>query len=171
MPPAMRQRSLFWAGRVGALLLVAGWVYLPPMKGIQGARGEWARLKEDHRQAHLLMKRFEQGRSLQLKAVDALSEALAELNQVARAHKVQLLEIAPGTSTAADPTALMILPVELTVEAEYRPLGEFLGALRDGETLGAVYVRQITISREEPRLPRLKARLLIEMAFRQVVSQ
>ncbi len=157
--------KILWAAWAGALVLAVGWLILPSLGGIGRAAEECAGLKaglaEDRRTVDSLRK----GTVPALPSVDQLPEVLSQLNAVARSHGVHLLEVTPQPARSAASSDPVIVPLDLQVEAEYRSLGEFLGALRETPFIGVALVRRVLIEREEQGLPRLRARVSVELGL------
>ncbi|MBI1953912.1 MAG: type 4a pilus biogenesis protein PilO [Candidatus Omnitrophica bacterium] len=154
-----------WLGPLAALgLIVILWsLYAVPLGRIRKLQAGLLPLKEQVARAQEVIQRARQVNLAALPAADALPQVLEELNALARQHEVQLVKTAPQPTRPAESRGLVILPLELQVEAEYRNLGEFLGALRRAPGLGVPLTRRIALGREERLLPRLTATLTIDL--------
>ncbi len=159
-------RIVLWGGV--AMLFLLSWVlYNPQLAAVHRLSREWHLLNTELGDARRVVDRIREGKGPSLQPIDSLPEVLGELNTVARSHQVEILEVTPSHPLPGGSPDLEILPVELQVEGGYRALGEFLGALGKTHSLGVAFVRRITMDRDERILPRLRARLSIDLAFSQ----
>ena len=154
------------AAIAGFFLLALLWIlYVPTWSQIQKLQRRQSDLRAEMESAAAVMNQSRSGRALI--SLDQSPEVLAQLEELARQRGLRFLQVSPGqVSSGGDSTQPLFLPVDLQVEGSYRALGEFLGHLRDPGTLPApALVRQLQISREEKLLPRLMARISLEIAF------
>ena len=159
-----KRRPRIMRTAAAALALVLAWgVYLSPLASIRKISLECNRLQRELIQGRHWIEPYRRGELPHLPPAGSVSAVMEHLNQLARQHQVQFLEISPGVLRAGDPKELQILPVELYLQGEYKPLGEFIGELDRTPALGGVTVRRFSIDREERLLPRLRARLSIEL--------
>ncbi len=159
------QPRLVLIGGIVLLCLVGGLLYVPRVMLLQKTLPEWRHLKAELTDARQLLNQLHDGEIPALPDGDQLSTVLAGLNALARDHQVQFLEVTPAAPASGGPPDLMVVPVELQAEGTYRSLGEFLGALRQTATIGAAFVRRIQMERDERILPRVHARLSIELTL------
>jgi hypothetical protein len=161
-----------WVGPAAALLLIAAlwFLYAVPLGRIRKLQAALLPLKGQVALAQEMIQRARQVDLAALPTADALPEVLEKLNALARQHQIQLVKTAPQPTRPAQSPGLVILPLELQVEAEYRSLGEFLGALRGSAGLGVPLTRRITVGREEKLLPRLTATLEIDLILSEAPS-
>ena len=162
-----RQPRVLIAGGIVMLVILGGLIYLPPLKAIQRYSAQSRQLEADRVRSRQVIDQVRRGKAPLLRSPDAVPEILAELNTMARSYKIQFLSTTPGTLEQNQLTKMVILPVDLQVEGEYRALGEFLGALRRAASLGVVYVRQFSLSRDDRLLPRMRVGLSIGLALDQ----
>jgi len=162
-----RPRTLLVGGAV-TLAIVAGLLYGPPVMAIRRSRGEWQHVIREVAETRQLGDAVRRDAIPPLPTVDVLPDTLAYLNAVTRSHEIQVVEVVPGAPQPADPQGLVVVPVELQVVGAYRALGEFLGALRQATTPGAVFVCRVSLESDEQLLPQVRARLSLELNFRQV---
>ncbi len=149
------------------LLFVLGWfLYGPPLGDIGRLQARKHQLRTEATQARDVFEQLRQEEWSRLPRAETIPEILAELHALAEAHTLKLVEVAPR-SPAPKGEGLVVLPVELRIEGAYRPLGEFLGALRQTPALGVVSVQSVRIGREQRLLPRLKASISLELALGQ----
>lgn len=163
-----RQPRAAVAGGAVALLLGGWFLYAPTCRSAQKARAQRLRLQAELADAYRTIQPARSGETPDLPSADAFHQVLEQLNGAARAHGVRLIEISPGTARTGGPTEPASVPVELQVEGEYRALGEFLGGLAQEPALGVVSVRQMSVERQEQILPRLKARVSLEILCSEV---
>ena len=149
-------------------LLCAGWLlYIPPLGAIRRTKEEWRQLKEEVTASRQILAPVRKGEALPPVDLDQLPTVLEELHALARSHQVEFTAVSPGAARPGTP-GLMVIPVELQAEAGYRSLGEFLGELKRTSSLGGAFVRRLTIDREERLLPRLRARISMELVLSHV---
>lgn len=158
-----KQLRIVWMG-VGTLALMAGWfLYVPPLTAIQRANKELFHLKAETEEARMAVMPLRKGQLLVPPGIDQLSMVLKELNQLARSHQVQLLEMSPQTARPDQASGLFALPIELQLEGSFRAIGDFLGAVRQDPELGVAHVERFAVYREVRLLPRLRARVSLEI--------
>lgn len=158
-----RQPRAAVAGGAVALLAAAWFLYVPPWWSAQKARAECLRLQAELADCYRTIQPARSGEMPVLPGADSFQQVLEQLNAIARSHQVQLVELSPGTARPGGPGEPAVAPVELQVEGGYRALGEFLGALAQEPALGVASVRQLSVDRQEQILPRLKARVSVEI--------
>jgi len=149
------------------LLFVLGWfLYGPPLGDVGRLQEERHQLRTKVIQARDVFEQLREEEWSRLPRTEAIPEILAELHALAETHTLKLVEVSPRSPTPKG-EGLVVLPVELRIEGAYRPLGEFLGALRQTPALGVVSVQSVQISREQRLLPRLSASVSLELALGQ----
>ena len=158
-----RQPRLTVAGGVTGALFLVWIIYVPVLLSIRRSHAQWLHLKNELIDARQALDPIRRGEIAWVPGRDATSAVLEQLHAVARSQHVQFLQVSPGASHPGDLPGLTVLPVELTVEGTYRSLGEFLGLVPRTPSLNGAFVRQLTIDREERLLPRLRARLSLEI--------
>lgn len=154
----------------GLAALILWWIFAVPLGEIRRLQAELIPLRAEVAQAGEDVARARQMNRAALPTADRLADFLEDLNALAREQEVQLVKTAPQAARSAGTPGLAILPMELQVQAEYRNLGEFLGALRGAVNLGVVSVRRVAIGREERLLPRLTASVAIEIVLGEASS-
>lgn len=163
-----RQPRTALAGGAVFLLAAAWFLYVPPCGAAQKARAECLRLQADLSDCYRTIQPARSGETPLLPEAGSFHQVLEQLNSMARSHQVQLAEVSPGTARPGSSAGLTVIPVDLRVEGEYRALGEFLGGLTQGPSLGVVSVRQLSLDRQEQILPRLRGRVSLEILLREV---
>ncbi len=158
-----RSPRVFWSGVAASGLILLWGIYGPALAAIRKAGLERDRLHRELIQYRGIIDPLRRGELPTLPEAGDVSTVLEELNRLARQQQIRFLEVSPGVLRPGDPKEMMILPVDLQLQGEYRTLAEFLGRLSQTPALGAVTVRRLSIDREERFLPRLKARLSLEI--------
>ena len=159
-----QQPRTVWAGAGVALLVLGGVLYVPAFRQARRLLEERSALSAGLQEAEKILSHFRSGQVPALSGIHEAPEVLSQLQALARTYEIHFLEIAPGQLRSSGKDQPVILPVEIRLEGEYRPLGEFLGSLRQFQRV-AVLVRGIRISREEQRLPQLRAQVSLELTF------
>lgn len=158
-----RQSRMILVG-AGILTLVTGWLlYVPSLVALRKANRELFHLKMEIEGARTAVAPLRKGELPVLPESSQLSMVLKELNQLARSHQVQLLEMSPQTVHPGQTKGLFVLPVDLRLEGSFRAIGEFLGAVRENPGLGVAHVERFAMYREEKILPRLRAQASLEI--------
>jgi Tfp pilus assembly protein PilO len=139
-------------------------LYAPPLAQTRRLVKERAQLRERLKEGAEILSRLQASEAPVGARLTHTPEILSQLQALAWKHKVRFLEIAPGQPVSLGGDQPVLLPVEIQLEGEYRALGEFLGSLRTFPPV-AVLVKRIRLSREEQRLPNLRARVSLELAF------
>lgn len=161
-----RQPRSAVAGGAALLVLLAWMLYIPPWTAIRKLKVQQADLRAEMESAAAVLGETRGGSVGPLIRVDQAPEVLARIEALAQKHGLRFLEVSPGKPRAADPGQPLLLPLDLQIEGQYRALGEFLGRLRNaGELPAPVLVQRLQISRDEKLLPRVRARVSLEIAF------
>ncbi|MBI3318818.1 MAG: type 4a pilus biogenesis protein PilO [Candidatus Omnitrophica bacterium] len=158
-----RQPKAFLAGGLAALFAAAWVAYVPAFSGIQRHSRQWSQIRSQLIEARRVVDEVGQKDLSPLPDARSLPGVLERLGSTARSHQVQLLGVTPGPQRSSEVEGLAVVPMELQVEGEYRSLGEFLGALTQTPSLGAVFVKHLSMNREERLMPRLRAQVSIEV--------
>lgn len=161
---ASRPQTLWMAAGAGALLLIL-WLYLPPFAAIQKARPEWLKLKIQLTQTRRTLDQVRRQGAPSPPGVETLPAVLDHFNRLAREGGIRFLQVAPGNPRPGPAPGLLVVPAEFHLEGEYRAMGEFLGRLCQDLSAGAAFVRRLSIERQEQILPRLRARVSMEIFF------
>ena len=155
----------------GTVLVIISWmVFLPPFLEIRQVSRQCRNLKEATAQAHRLLDQVRAGQFPALPRVSAMPDVLNGLNELARSHQIQFLEVKPGLPHPGTVPGSTLIQIDLRIEGQYRAVGEFLGALAKTTSLGVPLVRRINIDRNEQLLPRVQATLSMELVLSEVFS-
>lgn len=149
-------------GAVGLLLLL-WFIYVPALAAIRRSHNEWDELKTEIGRSRRIVDSFRQGSLPSPPPLEMLPAVLENLNALAGSNQIRFLQVIPGNARAGESAEVTILPIELYLEGNYRSIGEFLGSLGQTPSVGGALVRRMSIEREERLLPRLRARLSIEL--------
>jgi len=160
-----RHQKTFLMLGAGIFLPAMGFLYGPPLMAIRQSHQEWMRLQAQVSEAHRIIDPLRREDFFSAPRSDALPAVLEQLNLLAQANNIQFLHMAPSPARAGEPSGLKVLPVELVLEGAYRSIGEFLGQLGTTPSMGGVVFQKLQIDREERLLPKLRARLSMELSL------
>ncbi len=91
-----------------------------------------------------------------------ISMAMDEITKTGRAFDINFLSISPREIEDIEGSVSQRLPVAIETESEYKDFGLFLGALADLKE-SVVTIRNFDIERDEAILPRIQAKMVIDI--------
>jgi len=97
-----------------------------------------------------------------LLALEEVSLAIDEMTKTGRALRINFISISPKEIVQLEDARYPVLPIHMDLEAEYRDIGLFLGAL-EGLTESLVTVRSFSIGKDEEILPLVKSKMVVDM--------
>lgn len=91
-----------------------------------------------------------------------VSTAIDEITKAGKAFDIAFASISPQEVETAPEVSCRRMPIHMELEAGYKELGAFLGALENLRE-SVVTVRRFSIRREETVLPRVKSELSVDV--------
>lgn len=88
--------------------------------------------------------------------------AIDEITRAGRGVNIDFVSISPGEIEKLRASAHQCLPIYMVLEAEYKDLGIFLGALEELEQ-SIVTVRSFEMERDEGILPLIRSKLAVDV--------
>ena len=148
------------------ILLGYGFVYQPLASQINLKKKEWQRLEGDLSVARgFILKKDDLGRKGDLLSRQEISLAIDEITKMGRRQKINFISISPQEIQDVPDASYRRLPIRPELEAEYKDLGAFWGALRElHESL--VTVKDFKIAKHETVYSILHAQVTIELYIR-----
>ena len=144
------------------LLILIFFVYLPLIQRLKQARSKVILKEKEISELQAQTQILSRKEKKKLPSLKEVSLAIDELSKLGADNKIDFISIDPRQTKTAKSMPYQILPIEMVVEAEYKNLGIFLGSLESLKQ-SLVTLERLEIQRDEKILPRLKARLIVNM--------
>jgi len=157
------KRKLLILGISLAIMLILVFVvYLPLIQKLRQTKSQVI-LKEKETSGLLAQTQILSGREKKrLPSLKEVSLAIDELSKLGADQKIDFISIDPRQTKPAKAMSYQILPIDMIVESEYKNLGIFLGSLESLKQ-SMVTLEHLEIQRDEKILPKLKARLTVNL--------
>lgn len=93
---------------------------------------------------------------------NVISMTITELTEKARSLGLQFSSIAQQSPQKTSQEGIMMLPISLTIESEYKTVGQFMAYIEDS-SCGIIEVKYLSIRLKKGNLSKLSAKLILNL--------